>query len=193
MKQSTPHDITQLLRAWGDGQQDALERLIPLVYDELHRLAGAYMGRERPGHVLQTTALVNEAYMRLVDAPSASFQDRSHFFGMCAQLMRRILVDWARSRGSLKRGGDWQPVQLEEALVVSPDSEAGLVELDDALKALEAMDPRKCRVVELRYFGGLSVEETAAALNVSVETVMRDWRLAKSWLRREIGGKSDGA
>jgi len=108
-------------------------------------------------------------------------------------LMRRILVDWARSRGSLKRGGDWQPVQLEEALVVSPDSEAGLVELDDALKALEAVDPRKCRVVELRYFGGLSVEETAAALNVSVETVMRDWRLAKSWLRREIGGKSDGA
>ena len=189
MKGSTQHEITRLLQAWGDGQQEAPERLMPLVYDELHRLARAYMVRERADHTLQTTALVHEAYLRLIDASSASFQDRAHFYGMCAVLMRRILVDWARSRGSFKRGGDWRPVQLEEALVVSPESEVDLVGLDDALKALEAVDPRKSRVVELRFFGGLSVEETAAVLKVSVETVMRDWKLAKSWLRRELAGE----
>jgi RNA polymerase sigma-70 factor (ECF subfamily) len=195
MNGSTQHEITQLLRAWSDGQQGPPERLLPLVYEELRRLARSYMLRERPDHTLQTTALVHEAYLRLVDVSSASFQDRAHFFGMCALLMRRILVDSARSRASSKRGGDWRPVQLEDALVVSPESEMDLVGLDDALKALEAVDPRKSRVVELRFFGGLSVEESAEVLKVSVETVMRDWKLAKSWLRRELGvggGKSHG-
>jgi RNA polymerase sigma-70 factor, ECF subfamily len=193
MSGSTQHEITHLLRAWSDGQQDAPERLLPLVYEELRRLARSYMVRERPDHTLQTTALVHEAYLRLVDVTAMSFQNRAHFFGMCALLMRRILVDSARSRASFKRGGDWRPVQLEEALVVSPESEIDLVALDDALKGLEAVDPRKSRVVELRFFGGLSVEETAAVLQVSVETVMRDWKLAKSWLRRELGGgKSHG-
>jgi RNA polymerase sigma factor (TIGR02999 family) len=194
MNGSTQNEITHLLQAWSEGQQDAPERLMPLVYEELRRLARSYMARERPDHTLQTTALVNEAYLRLVDVTAVSFQDRAHFFGMCALLMRRILVDSARSRASFKRGGDWRPVQLEEALVVSPASEIDLVALDDALKGLEAVDPRKSRVVELRFFGGLSVEETAAVLQVSVETVMRDWKLAKSWLRRELGagGKSHG-
>jgi RNA polymerase sigma-70 factor (ECF subfamily) len=192
MSGSTQHEITHLLRAWSDGQHGAPERLLPLVYEELHRLARSYMVRERPDHTLQTTALVHEAYLRLIDASAARFQDRAHFFGMCALLMRRILVDSARSRSTAKRGGDWRPVQLEEALVVSPDSEIDLVGLDDALKALEVVDPRKSRVVELRFFGGLSVEETAAVLKVSVETVMRDWKLAKAWLRRELGsGKSN--
>ena len=137
MNGSTQHEITHLLRAWSDGQQGAPDRLMPLVYEELHRLARAYMLRERADHTLQTTALVHEAYLRLIDASSASFQDRGHFFGMCALLMRRILVDWARSHGSFKRGSDWRPVQLEEALVVSPESEVDLVALDDALKGLE--------------------------------------------------------
>jgi RNA polymerase sigma factor (TIGR02999 family) len=194
VKAHEQHEITLLLRAWSDGQQDAHERLLPLVYEELHRLAKSYMMRERPDHTLQTTALVSEAYLRLIDTSSASFQDRAHFFGLSALLMRRILVDWARSRRSFRRGGDRRPVQLEEALVVSPESEIELVALDDALKALEALDARKSRVVELRFFGGLSVEETAAVLKVSVETVMRDWKMAKSWLRRELaGGKSNDA
>ena len=188
MKASPQHEITCLLRAWTEGQQGAPERLMPLVYEELHRLARGYMGREREGHTLQATALVHETYLRLVDASAASFEDRAHFFGMCALLMRRILVDWARSRNASKRGGDFRPVQLEESLVASPESEIDLVRLDDALKALEAVDSRKSRVVELRFFGGLSVEETAAVLKVSVETVARDWKLAKSWLRRELGG-----
>ena len=186
MSSPSPHEITQLLRAWSEGREQAPERLMPLVYDELHRLAKVHMVHERPDHTLQTTALVHEAYLRLVDASVANWQDRAHFFAMCAQMMRRILVDWARSRHSHKRGGNLHPVQLEEALVVSPRSEIDLVGLDDALKALEAVDPRKSRVVELRFFGGLSVEETAAVLKVSVETVMRDWKLAKSWLRREL-------
>jgi RNA polymerase sigma factor (TIGR02999 family) len=151
------------------------------------------MVQERGDHTLQTTALVHEAYLRLIDVSSASFQDRAHFFGMCALLMRRILVDWARSRGASKRGGDWRPVQLEEALVVSPETEIDLVGLDDALKALEVVDARKSRVVELRFFGGLSVEETAAVLKVSEETVMRDWKLARSWLRRELAGGNSHA
>jgi RNA polymerase sigma-70 factor, ECF subfamily len=193
MKVSPQHEITRLLRAWSDGQQGAPERLMPLVYEELHRLARGYMGREREGHTLQTTALVHETYLRLINASAASFEDRAHFFGMCALLMRRILVDWARSRNAFKRGGDFRPVQLEESLVVSPESEIDLVRLDDALKALEVVDSRKSRVVELRFFGGLSVEETAEVLKVSVETVMRDWKLAKSWLRRELaGGKAHG-
>lgn len=193
MKAPTQHEITRLLRAWTEGQQGAPERLMPLVYDELHRLARVHMVREREGHTLQTTALVHETYLRLIDASAASFEDRAHFFGMCALLMRRILVDQARSRNAFKRGGNCRPVQLEEALVVSPESEVDLVRLDDALKALEVVDSRKSRVVELRFFGGLSVEETAAVLEVSVETVMRDWKLAKSWLRRELaGGKAHG-
>jgi len=191
MKASPQHEITHLLKAWREGQAGASDQLMPLVYDELHRLARSYMVRERPDHTLQATALVNEAYVRLVDA-SASFQDRAHFYGMCAQLMRRILVDWARSRGASKRGGEWRPMQLDEALVVSPETEIDLVGLDDALNALETLDPRKSRVVELRFFGGLSVEETAAILNVSAETVMRDWKLAKSWLRREVAGREHG-
>jgi len=183
---SGQHEITRLLRAWTDGQEGAPERLMPLVYAELHRLAKLYMVREREGHTLQATALVHETYLRLIDASSATFQDRAHFFGMCATLMRRILVDSARLRGAWKRGGDWRPVQLEEALVVSTESDVDLVGLDEALKALEKEDPRTSRVVELRFFGGLSVQETAGVLKISVETVMRDWKLAKSWLRREL-------
>jgi len=189
MNPPTQHEITRLLKAWGDGQKGAYERLMPLVYDELQRLARSYMARERADHTLQTTALVHEAYVRLVEA-SATFEDRAHFFGVCAVVMRRILVDWARSRGAAKRGGSWGKVQLEEARVALPESEVDLVALDVALQGLEKLDPRKSRVVELRFFGGMSVEETAAMLNVSVETVARDWRLAKSWLRRELeGGK----
>jgi RNA polymerase sigma-70 factor (ECF subfamily) len=188
MKTSKQHEITRLLRAWSDGQQGASEQLMPLVYEELHRLARVHMAREREGHTLQATGLVHETYLRLIDA-SASFEDRVHFFGMCAVLMRRILVDWARSRGSLKRGADCRPVQLEEALLVSLEPAVDLVALDDALKALEVVDDRKSRVVELRFFGGLSVEETSEVLNVSAETVMRDWKFAKSWLRRELAGE----
>jgi RNA polymerase sigma-70 factor (ECF subfamily) len=188
------HEITQLLGAWSAGDEHALEKLMPLVYDELHRLAQAYMGRERPGHTLQTTALVHEAYLRLIDSGRAGLQDRSHFFALCAKLMRRILVDWARARLSLKRGGDVRILDLEESLVVSPHASSELVALDDALKALEAFDPRKAQIIELRFFGGLSVDETAEVLKVSVETVARDWRLAKSWLRRELTqGTSSGA
>ena len=186
MTESSSHEITQLLRAWTEGREGASDKLMPLVYAELHRLAKAYMSRERPDHTLQTTALVNEAYLRLVDASQAQFQDRAHFFAMGAQVMRRILVDWARSHRSLKRGGGRRMVQLEEALVADPESEVELVALDDALQALGQLDPRKSQIVELRFFGGLSVEETASVLKVSPDTVMRDWKLAKSWLRREL-------
>jgi RNA polymerase sigma-70 factor (ECF subfamily) len=189
MREPSQHEITQLLRAWSEGRQEAPDQLLPLVYDHLHRLAKAYMAHEKPGHTLQATALLNETYLRLVDVSEANWKDRAHFFAMCAQLMRRILVDWARSRRSLKRGGEVHTIRLEEALVVSPESEIDLVGLDDALKSLAAIDPRKSRVVELRFFGGLSVEETAVVLKVSSETVIRDWRLAKSWLRRELNGE----
>ena len=187
MMGSSAHQVTQLLQAWSEGNQGALEQLMPLIYDELHRLARHYMAQERPGHSLQTTALVNEAYLRLVDSAQPSWQNRAQFFAVCAQVMRRILVDWARSRQAIKRGGEMRPLELEEALVVAAARGAHLVALDDALKALAAVDPRKTQVVELRFFGGLSVEETAEVLKVSVDTVMRDWRLAKSWLRRELG------
>jgi RNA polymerase sigma factor (TIGR02999 family) len=180
------HQITRLLQAWSEGEQSALEHLIPLVYEELHRLAHHYMAGEQPGHTLQTTALLNEAYLRLVDSPKLSWQNRAHFFAVSAQVMRRILVDWARSRQALKRGGEARPLELEEALVVADAPGADLVALDDALKALAALDPRKSEVVEFRFFGGLSVEETAEVLKVSPETVMRDWKFAKSWLRREL-------
>lgn len=180
------HDITRLLQAWSEGDHGALERLVPLVYEELHRLAHRYMARERPGHTLQTSALLNEAYLRLVNSPKPSWQNRAHFFAVSAQAMRRILVDWARSRQAMKRGGEAPPLELDEALVAADGSGTDLVALDDALKALAALDPRKSAVVEQRFFGGLSVEETAEVLKVSPETVMRDWKFAKSWLRREL-------
>lgn len=166
---------------------------MPLVYDELHRLARHYMSDERPGHTLQTTALVNEAYVRLVDSAHSSWESRSHFFGVCAQVMRRILVDWARSRQALKRGGDARALDFDEALAAAKEPGTDLVAIDDALKALAALDSRKVQVVEMRFFGGLSVKETAEVLQVSPETVQRDWKLAKSWLRREMsGGNSRG-
>ena len=186
MAEPATRGATKLLQAWGQGEDAALERLLPLVYQELRRIARRYMAGERAGHTLQTTALVNEAYLRLIDSRKVNWQSRAHFFAISAQLMRRILVDHARSRGYQKRGGGAQAVTLDEDLVVSPEKGRDVVALDDALKALAEVDPRKSRVVELRFFGGLSVEETAEVLKVSQDTVLRDWRLAKSWLRREM-------
>jgi RNA polymerase sigma-70 factor (ECF subfamily) len=184
---TTPsHEITQLLLAWSKGEQDALQKLTPLVYAELHRLAHRYMRGERTGHPLQTTALVNEAYLRLVDSSRVHWQSRAHFFAISAQLMRRILVDFARSRKYLKRGGEAQPLSLDDAPAIPVERSADLVALDDALTALAAVDPRKSRLVELRFFGGLTEDEAAEVLNVSTDTVTRDWRLAKVWLRREL-------
>ena len=179
--------ISTLLRAWSDGDHSALERLIPAVYDELRRLAHHYMKGERSGHSLQTTALVNEAYMRLVDFTRMQWQDRAHFFAVSARMMRRILVDHAR-RQSLKRGADVPHVSLEEVAVVDGDRTADLVALDDALNALARLDSRKVQIIEMRFFGGLSVEETAEVLKVSPATVRRDWSIAKMWLYRELGG-----
>ena len=186
MSESAPSEISLLLEAWSRGDQSAFERLVSLVYGELHRLAHRYMAREQPGRTLQTTALVNEAYLRLVDANQVQWQNRAHFFAISAQVMRRILVDFARSRGYQKRGGNLRKVSFDEAVAVSPEPDPDLIELDDALGALAAIDPRKAKVVELRFFGGLSVEETAEVLKVSPDTVMRDWRLAKVWLAREL-------
>ena len=179
--------ITELLLAWSQGEQATLDKLVPRVHAELRRLAHRYMARERTGHTLQTTALVNEAYLRLINVEQVRWQNRAHFFAVSAQLMRRILVDFARSRNYLKRGGGAQKVTLDEALVVSQEPGQDLVALDDALQALAVTDARKARVVELRFFGGLSVEETAEVLKVSPDTVLRDWRLAKVWLAREMG------
>jgi RNA polymerase sigma-70 factor (ECF subfamily) len=179
-------EVTELLLAWTQGQQTALDKLVPLVHAELRRIARRYMYRERPGHTLQTTALVNEAYLRLVDARQVRWQNRAHFFAVSAQLMRRILVDFARSKHYLKRGGGAQKLTFDEAVTRSPEQGEDLVALDYALTALAATDDRKSRVVELRFFGGLSVEETAEVLKVSQDTVMRDWRLAKAWLAREM-------
>ena len=192
MTPPTSQDVTQLLRAWSDGQREAFAKLMPLVYSELHRLARHYMRRESPGHILQTSALVNEAYIRLIDANRVNWQNRAHFYAISAELMRRILVEFARSHQSQKRGGGIRPVSLEDGLETAPER-LDLAALDDALKALAAFDLRKSRVVELRFFGGLSVEETAAVLKVSPETVKRDWKLAKVWLLRELSGKDDGA
>jgi len=180
------HQVTQLLHAWSEGEPQALDRLTPLVYDELHRLARRHMAHERSGHTLQTTALVNEAYMELVDSVHADWQNRTHFYAVCARVMRRILVDWARSHNMFKRGGGAHLVGLEDTFVGAREPDAALVALDDALSALAECDPRKARVVELRFFGGLSIEETAEVLRISEETVQRDWRFAKSWLRREL-------
>lgn len=188
MNKPSPHDITRLLQSWSDGDPSSLEKLMPLVYEELRRLAKHYMARERPGRTLQTTALVNEAYLKLVDSTRMNWRNRAHFFAVSAQLMRRILVDFARSRRSLKRGADAGPISLDEAPVVSHEPSPDLVALHDALTALAVVDPRKSQVVELRFFGGLSVKETAAVMKVSGDTVMTDWKLAKLWLLRELGG-----
>jgi RNA polymerase sigma factor (TIGR02999 family) len=182
-------EVTQLLQAWGDGDGRALEKLTPLVYDELHRAARRHMAGQPADHTLQATALVNEVYLRLVNFREASWQNRAHFFAVCAKVMRRILIDSARSRQYLKRGGEAPHLELEEALVVPPEVPADLIALDDALQALAVLDPRKSQVVELRFFGGLSVKESAEVLKVSEETVLRDWRLAKMWLLKELGGK----
>lgn len=187
MPAPAPSEVTRLLIAWRDGDRAALDRLVPVVYGELRRLAHRQMRGERAGHTLQTTALVNEAYLRLVGGSDrVRWQNRVHFFAISAQLMRRILVDAARARGSLKRGGKAVHLSLEDAPAVTQQPHADLVALDDALTALAAFDARKSQVVELRYFGGLTVDETAEALHVSPETVMRDWNMAKLWLLREL-------
>lgn len=186
----SPKEVTQLLLAWSQGDRSALEKLIPLVYDELHRMARRYMVREQAAHTLQTTALVNEVYLRMVDLRKVQWQNRAHFFAVSAQLMRRILVDFARSRNYQKRGGGRLQVSFDEALEVSPKQDADLVLLDEALSALAAVDDRKRKVVELRFFGGLTVEETAHVLEVSPDTVMRDWKMAKVWLLREMSGEA---
>jgi RNA polymerase sigma factor (TIGR02999 family) len=183
--QQSTHEVTQLLIAWSDGNAEALEQLVPLIQAELHRLAKHYMRRERPDHALQTTALVNEAYLRLIDWKSARWQNRAHFFGVSAQLMRRILVDFARQRPRARDGTAHQ-VSLDEALVISSDRSADIVALDEALQALAELDPRKSQIVEMRFFGGLGVEETAEVLKISPITVMREWNKAKAWLYREL-------
>jgi len=188
MTATTPprHVITGLLRAWSDGDRAALERLVPLVEREMRRLARGYMRHERKDHTLQATALVNEVFLRLADGPPLGWQNRGHFLGIAARLMRRVLVDHARARGYAKRGGGAQKVSLDEAALVASERSIDLVALDRALQRLAALDARRSRVVELRYFGGLSVDETAHVLQVSAETVKRDWRLAKLWLLRAL-------
>ena len=187
-----PAEITQLLVAWGSGDQAALDQLMPLVYDELRRLARRHLGRERQDHTLQSAALVNEAYLKLVDQRAVQWQNRAQFFALAAQAMRRILVDHARGRQYQKRGGEARQISLDEALVVSHARTAEVLALDDALNGLAQFDARKCRIVELRFFGGLSIDETAHVLQVSPGTVMRDWTLAKAWLQREITTGSGG-
>lgn len=184
MESASPN-VTQLLAAWSDGNQSARDELIPLVYAELHRVAQNYLRRERRGHTLQSSALVHEAFLRLVDQRVA-WRNRAHFFGIAAQLMRRILVDYARSRSNEKHGGDQLHLELDDALDAAAERDADLVSLDDALTDLAAIDPQQSRVIELRYFGGLTIEETAEALGVSDTTVEREWRLARAWLRREL-------
>src|SRR5215471_9399379 len=183
--------VTQLLKAWAQGNEEALEQLAPLVENELHRLARRYMRKERSGQPLQTTELVNEVYLRLIDAEHVSWQDRAHFFAVSARMMRRILTDFARSRSYLKRGGGAVRVTWDEALTASPQGNTDIVALDEALNELALLDHRKAQVVELRFFGGLSVEETAEVLKVSEQTVMRDWKFAKSWLMRALSEQRD--
>jgi RNA polymerase sigma factor (TIGR02999 family) len=194
MSISSSSEITQLLQSWGDGDRESLAKLMPLVYEALHQSAHHYMVRERPGHTLQTTALINEVYLRLVEVKHSSWQNRAQFFALCAQLMRRVLTDLARSRICLKRGGEARHISLDEALILSLESWRKLAAVNEALEGLAMIDPRKAQVVELRFYGGLSVEETAKVLKVSQETVMRDWKLAKVWLVRELcGEKRHGA
>jgi len=185
------NEVTQLLLRWSEGDKAALGKLMPLVYRELRRLAGHYMRRERPGHTLQASALVNEAYLRLVDYRRMQWQNRAHFFAVAAQAMRRVLVEHARSRQYAKRGGTAQRISLDDVAVLTDQQAAELVALDDALTSLEALDARKARIVELRYIGGLSIEESAETLGVSTATVERDWRSAKAWLYRAISQKKD--
>jgi len=192
-KDAPPPQVTGLLLAWGNGDEAALEQLIPLVHAELRRIARRHMGHERAAHTLQATALVNEAYLRLVDVRQMKWQNRAHFFAMSARAMRRILVDSARARNNDKRGGGMPKVSLDDALGVASPVDPDLVALDEALRRLEACHPRKGQVVELRYFGGLSVEETAEALHVSPDTVKRDWRFAKLWLLRALNGERPDA
>jgi len=180
------HPVTQLLQEWSEGDENALARLIPLVHDELHRLAHQHMRRESAGHVLQTSALINEAYLRLVDQPLIRWEGRAHFFGIAARLMRHILVDEARKRNAAKRGGSFIQVPLDEANAVVQEQAANVAALDDALQRLETRDERQGKIVELRFFGGLSIEETAQVLKVSPGTVMRDWTFARAWLRNEM-------
>lgn len=179
-------EITQLLLAWGSGDKAALDALMPIVYDELRKLAKRYMRRQNPGHTLQTTALVNEAYLRLIDSSRVRWQDRTHFFAIAAQLMRRILVDFARARNSLKRGGEQIQITLDERIEAPFEKETNLVALDEALQKLAKMSRRQSQIVELRYFGGLSEEEIAETLEISTRTVRRDWSLARAWLYREL-------
>lgn len=184
-------NITHLLRSWNEGDQRALDQLVPLVYAELHRLARGYMRREQQGHTLQTTALINEAFLKLIDWKNVSWQNRAHFFGVSAQLMRRILVDFARSRRNAKRGGDVSRVTLNESLIPAA-SRTDVVAVDDALRTLETLDPRKGRIVELRFFGGLRTEETAEVMKISTRTVEREWSLAQAWLLRELRKSARG-
>ena len=187
------HDVTQLLRAWSEGDQQALEKLTPLVYAELHRRAHWQMANERSGQTLQTTALVNEIYLQLVDLRGVTWRDRAHFFALSSRLIRRVLIDAARAKAAQKRGGRASHVELDENLLVSQEPPADVIALDDALTALAAIDERKSQVVELRFFGGLGIEETAEVLKVSPETVKRDWKLAKAWLRRELRNSTASA
>jgi len=193
MSDKSKLEITQLLIAWGQGDQSAFDRLMPMVYEEMRKIARRYMVRQRPDHTLQTTALVNEAYLRLIDSSKVQWQNRAHFFAISAQLMRRILVDFARARTNLKRGGGAHKVVLDEALTISSEPGADLVALDDALTDLAAIDKRQSQIVELRYFGGLSEDEVAEVLGISARTVRRDWSLARAWLYRELnqGGDND--
>lgn len=186
MSQTSTHEVTQLLLDWSNGDKRALNKLMPLVYDELRRLAHRYMSREREGHTMQTTALVNEAYVRLINRKNVQWQNRAHFFAIAAELMRTILVDHARMHASAKRGGGARKLSLEEGLVVSQERAAEVVALDDALHALAALDPKQSRIVELRFFGGLTIEETAEVLKLSVATIKREWSTAKAWLYHEL-------
>jgi RNA polymerase sigma factor (TIGR02999 family) len=186
LMKSAPNEITKLLRDWSEGDQTALDRLMPLVYDELHLLAHQYMRREQPGHLLQTSALINEAYLRLVEQPEIHWQNRAHFFGIAARLIRRILVDEARKRNAAKRGGGAIQVSLNEAANASQQQAANVIALDEALQNLAAVDLRQSEIVELRFFAGLSIEETAEVLRVSPGTVMHDWTFARAWLRNEM-------
>lgn len=186
------HRVTRLLVKWGEGDDAALQELVPLVHDELRRIARRRMAGERRGHSLQATALVNEAYLRLIDARQVKWQNRAHFLGLSARLMRQILVDAARTKAARKRGAGAVRVTLDDARIAAPDPGPEVLALDEALQVLAKLDERKARVVELRFFGGLSVEETASALTVSVDTVMRDWKVARAWLSRELRGQGPG-
>jgi RNA polymerase sigma factor (TIGR02999 family) len=183
---SSAHSVTQLLKQWNNGDLEALDKLMPLIYEELRKMARRYMRRQNPGHTLQTTALIHEAYLRMVKQKEKHFENRVHFFGVAAQAMRHILVDYARTRRTAKRGGGVRPISLEEAALVTPQRAGELIAFDEALKELETLSKRQSRVVELRYFGGLSVDETATVLAVSPETVMRDWNMARTWLHRAL-------